>query len=65
MSKLLDAINKASDERTCSELSLGFVRYEYVRRLTPYTFDKIWMRSMEERRPFDDIIDEMIEREAK
>lgn len=65
MSKIHQKINDAAKERVKLELALGFVRYEFVRRLKPSEFNQIWMRSMNDRKHFDDIIDELIEKEAK
>lgn len=65
MTHLESQVAEANQERTLNETALGFVRYKFVRRLKPSEFNQIWMRSMNDRKHFDDIIDELIEKEAK
>ena len=65
MSKIHQKVTEAKDERSYTECALGFVLYEFVRRLRPKQFERIWQRNISENKSFDDIIDEMIEREAK
>lgn len=62
--KLQQAVYEAEGE-TQTTLALGFVRYEFVRKLTPSMFHVIWSQSMSDQKPLDDIIDELIEEEAK
>ena len=43
--------------RMCKDFERGHNRYEKVRMLTPTQFDALWMRSMTDGIPFDDLVD--------
>ncbi len=43
--------------RMCKEFEVGHNRYEKLRKLTPTQFDALWMRSMTDGIPFDDMVD--------
>lgn len=38
------------------ELALSHIRYEYVRKLTPSAFEKIWRDCIQNNKRFDDVI---------
>ena len=38
------------------ELALSHIRYEYVRKLTPFAFEKIWRDCIQNNKRFDDVI---------
>lgn len=58
-------IDEAFRERTTPELCLGFVRYEFMRRLKPNSFNLLYQQAFISQRPFDDLVDELIEAEGK
>jgi len=62
---LLKKIEEASKERTTTELAAGFVRYEFMRRLKPNSFNLLYQQAFISQRPFDDLVDELIEVEGK
>lgn len=62
---LLKKIEEASKERTTTELAHGFVRYEFMRRLKPNSFNLLYQQAFISQRPFDDLVDELIESEGK
>lgn len=43
-------------------LGVGFVRYEYLRTLTPRRFTELVKVANETRTPFDDLVDEAIQK---
>lgn len=65
MNKITQKVIEAKEERTELETALGFVRYEFVRKLTPSMFHVIWDQAIKDRKPFDDIIDEEIEKDGQ
>lgn len=65
MTHLDNKIAEAYRERTKKETALGFVRYEFVRRLKPNSFNLLYEQAFISQRPFDDLVDELIEAEGK
>lgn len=58
--KLWEAIDKAASKQAYAELSLGWMRYEAVRKLSAREFADIFQRVVREGTFFDDIIDALI-----
>lgn len=53
-----DFVVRVSDlVRMCQEFEDGSNRYEKVRALTPEQFNKLWMRNLHDRIPFDELVD--------
>lgn len=65
MSHLQKQIDEAFRERTTPELCLGYVRYEFVRKLKPTRYMAFWMEALNDSKAFDDLIDRAIEAEGK
>ena len=66
MNKILfKKIKEATTERVKLELAAGFVRYEFMRRLKPNSFNLLYEQAFISQRPFDDLVDELIEAEGK
>ena len=61
-----DLVQEACDpkNRSKSELALGWLRYECVRKLNARQFSELCKRNLTERIAFDDLIDAEIERRA-
>lgn len=58
--KLWEAIDNASGKQSYAELSIGWMRYEVVRKLSSREFADICQRVVRKGVFFDDVIDELI-----
>lgn len=58
--KLWEAIDDAASKQAYAELSLGWMRYEAVRKLSAKEFADICQRVVRDGVFFDDVIDELI-----
>jgi hypothetical protein len=56
-------IAKAIEKRNLPELALGYVRYEILRRVTPFYYKDMCDRCMRGKR-FDDLVDELVMEDA-
>jgi len=50
----------AMTRRDPKELTLGFLRYEALRKLGPARYSELHRRNIHEGRRFDDLVDELI-----
>lgn len=62
---LFKKIEEASKDCTATELAHGFVRYEFMRRIKPNSFNLLYQQAFISQRSFDDLVDELIEAEGK
>ncbi len=53
-------IREVKWERTVEELALGWLRYEALRKVTPWSYAELNKQNLVTRRAFDDLVDEMI-----
>ena len=53
-------LHKTMHERNREELALGWLRYETLRKLTPWTYAELNKENLVHGRAFGDLVDEMI-----
>lgn len=58
-------IAKVIVSRTCSEVAIGWLRYEAVRNLSVKQYKKLFCQSLAGSKSFDDLVDELIVKGAK
>ena len=57
--RISERVVKLVSERALTELSLGFMRYEALRKLNPPKFAELHWRNIKGER-FDDMVDELV-----
>lgn len=53
-------VAQAISERDPKELALGYLRYEALRKLAPYSYLELCRKNIREGHRFDDMVDELI-----
>ena len=53
-------VAEAMTERDPKELALGFLRYEALRKLAPYSYLELCRKNIREGHRFDDMVDQLL-----